>query len=187
MSLITCPECGKQVSDKAPACIHCGYPLSSTSCYKIILDRLPDKNTYKGVNSDEYVAAAVCIKRSLKELSNYTLAEASRIIRKCPCIIFDGLSEENADALVKKFTDVGAVVEKQSSTAELDKRLNRVIDEQERGIAPDPNAPVMCPKCGSTQIGMHKVNYGLTLTLLGSNVMENVCQKCGHRWRPGKE
>ena len=25
MALITCPECGKQVSDKAGKCIHCGY------------------------------------------------------------------------------------------------------------------------------------------------------------------
>lgn len=29
MSLIKCPECGKEVSDKAPACIHCGYPLQN--------------------------------------------------------------------------------------------------------------------------------------------------------------
>jgi len=27
MALIECPECGGKVSDKAPACIHCGYPL----------------------------------------------------------------------------------------------------------------------------------------------------------------
>ena len=27
MALITCPECGKEISDQAPACIHCGYPL----------------------------------------------------------------------------------------------------------------------------------------------------------------
>ena len=26
--LIRCPECGKDVSDKAPACIHCGFPLN---------------------------------------------------------------------------------------------------------------------------------------------------------------
>lgn len=27
MALIKCPECGKEVSDKAKSCIHCGYPL----------------------------------------------------------------------------------------------------------------------------------------------------------------
>lgn len=27
MALINCPECSKDVSDKADACIHCGYPL----------------------------------------------------------------------------------------------------------------------------------------------------------------
>ena len=29
MALINCPECGKEVSDKASACIHCGCPLNS--------------------------------------------------------------------------------------------------------------------------------------------------------------
>ena len=27
MALIQCPECGAQISDKAAACIHCGFPL----------------------------------------------------------------------------------------------------------------------------------------------------------------
>lgn len=27
MALITCPECGKQISDKADACVGCGYPI----------------------------------------------------------------------------------------------------------------------------------------------------------------
>lgn len=27
MSLIICPECGKEISDKVIACIHCGYPI----------------------------------------------------------------------------------------------------------------------------------------------------------------
>ena len=27
MALIKCPECGKEISDQAPACIHCGFPL----------------------------------------------------------------------------------------------------------------------------------------------------------------
>lgn len=27
MALITCPECGKEISDKVTACPHCGYPI----------------------------------------------------------------------------------------------------------------------------------------------------------------
>lgn len=30
MALITCPECGKQVSDQAASCPGCGYPLERT-------------------------------------------------------------------------------------------------------------------------------------------------------------
>ena len=28
MALIKCPECGKEISDKSSACIHCGYPIN---------------------------------------------------------------------------------------------------------------------------------------------------------------
>ena len=30
MPLVTCPDCGKQVSDAAPSCIHCGRPFTHT-------------------------------------------------------------------------------------------------------------------------------------------------------------
>lgn len=29
MALITCPDCGGKVSDKANACIHCGRPFKN--------------------------------------------------------------------------------------------------------------------------------------------------------------
>lgn len=28
MALIKCPECNKEISDKAEICVHCGYPIS---------------------------------------------------------------------------------------------------------------------------------------------------------------
>ena len=31
MALIKCTECGKDVSDKAEVCIHCGYPIKKMS------------------------------------------------------------------------------------------------------------------------------------------------------------
>jgi len=34
MALIKCPECGKSVSDKAAACVHCGFPIASNNCYE---------------------------------------------------------------------------------------------------------------------------------------------------------
>lgn len=27
MAIIKCPECGKDISEKAANCIHCGYPI----------------------------------------------------------------------------------------------------------------------------------------------------------------
>lgn len=35
MALIKCPECGKDISDKAKVCIHCGYPLNDIINKKI--------------------------------------------------------------------------------------------------------------------------------------------------------
>lgn len=35
MALINCPECGKQISDKSKACIHCGYPMEDVNSSEI--------------------------------------------------------------------------------------------------------------------------------------------------------
>lgn len=39
MSLIKCPECGKEISDKSNACIHCGYKISSKN--KMVKYKMP--------------------------------------------------------------------------------------------------------------------------------------------------
>lgn len=36
MALIKCPECGKEVSENAENCIHCGYPLSKPELFMSI-------------------------------------------------------------------------------------------------------------------------------------------------------
>lgn len=38
MALIKCPECGKEVSDKAQICVHCGFPLLDWKVGKIAFD-----------------------------------------------------------------------------------------------------------------------------------------------------
>lgn len=39
MAIICCPECGKEVSDQAQACIYCGFPLQKKSRKKINLKK----------------------------------------------------------------------------------------------------------------------------------------------------
>ena len=34
MALMNCPECGKEISDKAKICIYCGYPLEDENAKK---------------------------------------------------------------------------------------------------------------------------------------------------------
>lgn len=42
MALIKCPECGKEISDRAQACIHCGCPINKIQkCAKIKMPLFP--------------------------------------------------------------------------------------------------------------------------------------------------
>lgn len=54
MALIRCPECGKEISDKSPACIHCGFPLEllKSSSGSGIDETTVEKDTGKDVEDD---------------------------------------------------------------------------------------------------------------------------------------
>lgn len=39
MSLIKCPDCGKEVSDKAPVCPNCGRPIAPSGIYSFLSQR----------------------------------------------------------------------------------------------------------------------------------------------------
>lgn len=34
MALITCPDCGREISDKAPSCPHCGCPMGDSLAFR---------------------------------------------------------------------------------------------------------------------------------------------------------
>ena len=45
MALIKCPECGKEISDKASSCINCGYPIQSQKAEsKLVIKALKHPN-----------------------------------------------------------------------------------------------------------------------------------------------
>ena len=68
MALIKCPECGKEISDKSPACIHCGFPLEllKSSPSSGIDETTVEKDTDKDVEDD-----TLCEKGYSLELLDY--------------------------------------------------------------------------------------------------------------------
>ncbi len=70
--LIKCSECGKEISDKASACIHCGCPISkqeNTTAQKSQLDFAPIITLYKSGNKLQAV-------KDLTERTGMSLKEA---------------------------------------------------------------------------------------------------------------
>ena len=51
MALIICPECGKEISDKAKCCIHCGYPLEEETQKQ---PELPEEDRYWEAEPDGF-------------------------------------------------------------------------------------------------------------------------------------
>ena len=49
-----------------------------------------------------------------------------------------------------------------------------------------PKKVPRCPKCGSTSIGTTTRGFSLVTGFIGSGKPMNVCQNCGHKWKPGR-
>ena len=64
MALINCPECSNKISDKAPACPHCGVVFESDEPTVKIPKKEPDPTGPEPINRDK---PAVQIKASSKE------------------------------------------------------------------------------------------------------------------------
>lgn len=155
MALINCPECNKEVSDKAEVCIHCGYPLR--------IDSYTLKITgYQ--NTDSYAVAG------LVEIFDKTYDEGFEIVENLPYEIMKDRDKEvvinYATRLQKKLFDV------------------EIVDNYGKAIEFDNAASInkiSCPKCGSTQIQAVSRKWSLMTGIL-TNQVDRVCLNCKHKF-----
>lgn len=195
MALIQCPECGKEISDKAPACIHCGFPLDQLEknnsieneddrkLYKLILRNVPKESKVK------------TIKLVMDMHSNLGLREAKDFVDTVPHTVTTGLTHSDAIKLQKEFTDIGITADievDENSTSRVDifseVEANKKAKEEKhaREEAIEASKP-KCPTCGSTNIqkisGTKRwVTAGL-FGLASSNVGKTMeCKNCGYKW-----
>lgn len=174
MALITCPECGKQISDKAPVCIHCGYPMQEqpTAAPTVPTSKKVAIPSFKEPSQQKIPAIKV-----VREITGMGLAEAKEFVEQsAPYIIVkDGLSQNQANLIAQKFQAVGVNAEIYDSAAP----VSFVNPSKDKDI-------ICCPQCGSTEYHAGARGFSLLTGFVGSGKTVLTCLKCGHRWKPGK-
>ncbi|MBR4003151.1 MAG: ribosomal protein L7/L12 [Clostridia bacterium] len=186
MALIKCPECGKEISDKSPACIHCGFPLDTTTTK----EEPTNANIVKigGVDYDlteviELINKNEKIKaiKILREKTGLGLADAKDVA--------DNLEQKTnpTTGFTPKYSTVSADIKATLITC---KACGKQISNQ----APtcihcgQPTGIQLCPKCGSSNTkvisGASKaVSIGLWGIFAANKVMSKYeCKKCGHKF-----
>lgn len=161
MALIKCPECGREISDKAYSCPQCGYPISQDKTpisYTVILEDCGNQK--------------VQVIKKIREINKLDLLPAKIIADNTPTIFSYNISLENATKIKNQLESVGAIVSVRGFND------NDIIEQQIN------SQKVRCPRCGSDQITTGQRGYSFWTGFLGSNKTVNRCAKCGHSWNP---
>lgn len=174
MALITCPECGKEISDQATSCPGCGYPIAERkqqleSNYSV---ELMESNPMYGMKT-----WMIC-----QKLYGYGADRVKSIVDSTPAIIADSLTCEQAKTAYLWFMSNSIRV--------------RVL-QNDREVQIAESEEICCPFCGSTQIQVVKKGFGfgkaaagawvagpvgLLAGGIGAGKVQRVCLKCGKKF-----
>lgn len=167
MALTKCPECGKEVSDKAPTCIHCGYPLLAQKefSYKVVLPSI-DK---LGKNS----ATAARIASEILKVPMYEITD--KLLKRQEVLVQNGLTLEQAKTIEQQFQKENISI-----------NIETYEPKPENDVVINNHFVVRCPQCGSTEYHAGARGFSLVTGFIGSGKTVLTCLKCGHRWKPGK-
>lgn len=179
MALITCPECGKQISDKSEVCIGCGYPVNEIVVdNRSDLEKLVDELYYK--HKGYYVEAA----KELMDITGMNVNEALKLMK-------DKRNSPEVKAEEKR---------KRQKYKEEQRQLNRELRESFQtlcGLVAGSKV-AKCPRCRSTSISYDTKKLSIGRALVGDTIAGApgavlgglsskkgyaVCLNCGKRWK----
>lgn len=163
MALITCPECGQQVSDKAEVCIHCGYPLS-----KIRNSKPQEKQKYDLILCNCGTNVVGCAK-AIETYKHVDLQTALKIAKSDKEeVVYTSDDYHWLEIITREFEKVGSRMK---------------IENHEKYYTPKERE-LRCPKCQSSSITTGTRGFKLTTGFIGANKVKNFCSKCGYSWEP---
>lgn len=170
--LIKCPECGREVSDRAECCIHCGFPLNETpNSGSIVCNILGEEfdvtHIQSLINDGKYYQMFRAV-TNLKDgyFKKRDMRPVNYIIR-----------------YVDKYDKLPTTVT-QEDLMSLPLETNMKLIRKFMAMEENPSNTIRCPKCGSTAITTGQRGFTITTGFLGSGKTMNRCAKCGHKWKP---
>lgn len=169
MALIKCEECGKEISDKASSCPHCGCPLNQ-------YDSIQKENTLYSIR---LIGTAQKVKeiKLVRELLGCSLKEAKDIVDSKNPILAQGLTKDGAANFAQHFYDNGLNVEIYDNNNNFS-HLNSNSFNTNIGIQ---HSTPCCPKCKSTDFDMVKRNWSWVTGFM-TNKVDRVCRNCKHKF-----
>ena len=197
MALITCPECHGQVSDKAAACPHCGYPIAVNNPQEQYAFRVISQPIPKSAVQDWERFTAI---RLTMEIAGVSTATAKNLLDTPGSILKDKLTEQEAAAVVLNYQKLHIPTAAEQSKYTLREVEQEKMDIQNaflrRRAAEDPNeffvfkkvwpgmVDLTCTMCGqnfSTDIKNVFVANDLVITAK----RPITCTKCQRTASPG--
>lgn len=154
MALINCPECNKEISNKAQSCPHCGCPINSNTGHSIYIIGYRDTDT--------------AVSAGLKEVLDIDLdyENVVKILNNLPYKICECNTQQEAEILAKK----------------LDRWWIDVDVVNGNGESVNINTNIaLCPKCNSTNIQIVPRKWSL-FTGIFTNAIDRVCVNCKYKW-----
>lgn len=191
--LIKCPECGKEVSDRAPACIHCGCPLDTTKDDATIINdksiNLAPILQYWSVGNKPQAVAL------LREQAGITVKEALDYLNRLSAtpknITTTQPSVKRAEP-TKRCKKCGAVYPASDEVCPSCGKDAFTIMKDTSATMKDSSAPrneytAKCPTCGSTDVERISatakvVNIGLFGIFGNKRKKQFKCKSCRYMW-----
>lgn len=192
MALIKCPECGKEISDRADACIHCGCPL------KNIMNEIKIQVSSCGfpiLSKKSYVMFSC--KEVLKYPSNaFEDGEYVRLLDKNNYLVkevkiekFSSPLDINTNKLCFNFVINDLTKNEANSVVYICKALivKEEINEINESVNEYNKTLVKCPTCSSTDVtrisASEKVANIALFGLFGNKrKMQFQCNNCKYMW-----
>ena len=167
MALIKCPECNKEISDKSPQCIHCGYPISETITQNRTDERICIVNG-KSIYLD-FLLDNIELKEKMSKLVGMI---------DCNSIMAYKIIQE-----VENTHQIPQTLNFETRTQSLKRQEQEKLQRQQQEQANLPK----CPTCGSTNIrkigGVERGTSIVAFGIFSKKINKTFkCGNCGYTW-----